>query len=226
MPLRAVVFDFDGVLVDSEPLHFRSLRDALSPEGVEITEEEYARSLLAHDDRGAIRIALESRGQAFDPARVDRIGARKVEAFARLIPQIPVFDGARGLVRGLEAEMPLAIASGARRDEVDAILRGVGLRDAFATIVGAEDAPRTKPDPAPYLEAVRRLASRASGLGPADCLAVEDSMPGIAAALGAGLKVLGVAHTYPAEKLRAAHRVVDSLVGVDAPGLRGLFASA
>jgi beta-phosphoglucomutase len=226
MPLRAAVFDFDGVIVDSEPLHFRALRDALRPEGIEITEEEYARSLLAYHDRGAIRTALESRGQTFDLARADRIEARKVETFARLIPGIPVFAGAVDLVRALAAEVPLAIASGARHDEVDAILRGVGLRDAFTTIVGAEDAPRTKPDPAPYLEAARRLASRASGLLPADCLALEDSMPGIAAALGAGMKVVGVAHTYPAEKLQAAHRVVDSLVGVDAAGLRGLFASA
>ena len=226
MPLRAVVFDFDGVIVDSEPLHYRSLHEALLPEGIEITEEEYLHAYLAYDDRGAIRRALERHGDGYDPARVDRIESHKVEIFARMIPEIPVFAGARDLVRALEPQLPLAIASGARHDEVDAILRGVGLHDAFAAIVGAEDAPRTKPDPAPYLEAARRLAVRAPGLSPADCLAIEDSMPGIAAALAAGMKVLGVAHSYPAEKLRAAHRVVDSLVGVDAAGLRGLFASA
>ena len=225
MALRAAVFDFDGVLVDSEPLHFRSLRDALRPEGVEITEDDYLHRLLAYDDREAIRIALEHHGEGSDPARRRRIEERKVGIFARLIPEVPVFDGARDLVRALEAEMPLAIASGARHDEVDAILRGVGLRDAFQTIVGAEDAERTKPDPAPYLEAARRLAARAPGLAPAECVAFEDSMAGIAAALGAGMKVVGVAHSYPAEKLRAAHRVVDSLVGVDAGGLRGLFPS-
>ncbi len=225
MPLRAVVFDFDGVIVDSEPLHFRSLRDALRPEGVEITEEEYLRVYLAYDDREAIRLALEQHGERTDPARREDIEARKVEIFARLIPEVPVFEGARDLVRALEEEMPLAIASGARHEEVDAILRGVGLRDAFETIVGAEDAERTKPDPAPYLEAARRLAARTPGLAPGECVAFEDSMAGIAAALGAGMKVVGVAHSYPAEKLRSAHRVVDSLVGVDAGGLRGLFPS-
>jgi beta-phosphoglucomutase len=225
MALRAAVFDFDGVIVDSEPLHYRALRDALRPEGVEISEGEYLQIYLAYDDREAIRLALEHHGQSPDPARRDQIEARKVETFLRLIPGIPVFDGARDLVRALEAEMPLAIASGARHDEVDAILRGVGLRDAFAAIVGAEDAPRTKPDPAPYLEAVRRLAALAPGLAPADCVAFEDSMPGIASALVAGMKVVGVAHTYTAEKLRAAHRVVDSLAGLDAGALRGLFPS-
>jgi len=223
--LRAAVFDFDGVLVDSEPLHFRSLRDALRPEGVEITEEDYRERLLAYDDREAIRIALEHHGESADPARRQRIEARKVDIFARLIPEVPVFDGARDLVRTLEAQMPLAIASGARHDEVDAILRGVGLRDAFLAIVGAEDAERTKPDPSPYLEAARRLAARTPGLAPAECVAFEDSMAGIAAALGAGMKVVGVAHSYPAEKLRAAHRVVDSLVGLDAGALRRLFPS-
>jgi beta-phosphoglucomutase len=223
--LRAAIFDFDGVIVDSEPLHYRSLRDALRPEGVEISEQEYLRIYLAYDDREAIRLALEHHGESADPARVDRIEARKIDRFARLIPEIPVFEGARDLVRALEEEMPLAIASGGRHDEVDAILRGVGLRDAFEAIVGVEDAERTKPDPAPYLEAARRLAARTPGLAPADCVAFEDSMPGIASALGAGLKVVGVTHSYPAEKLRAAHRVVDSLVGVDAGSLRGLFAS-
>ena len=225
MALRAAVFDFDGVIVDSEPLHFRSLRDALRPEGVEISEAEYLQVYLAYDDREAIRLALEHHGESTDPARRDRIEARKVETFARLIPEIPVFDGVRDLVRALEAEMPLAIASGARHDEVDAILRGVGLRDAFEAIVGAEDAERTKPDPAPYLEAARRLAARTVGLTPEECVAFEDSMPGIASALVAGMKVVGIAHSYPAEKLRAAHRVVDSLVGLDAGSLRGLFPS-
>ena len=225
MALRAAVFDFDGVIVDSEPLHFRSLRDALRGEGVEITEEDYLEHLLAYDDREAIRLALEHHGERADPARVDRVEALKVETFARLIPEVPVFEGACDLVRALEKAMPIAIASGARHDEVDAILRGVGLRDAFSAIVGAEDAERAKPDPAPYLEAARRLGARTPGLVPADCVAFEDSVPGIASALGAGMKVVGVAHSYPAEKLRAAHRVVDSLRGVDVPALRSLFAS-
>ena len=225
MPLRAAVFDFDGVIVDSEPLHYRALRAALLPEGVEITEEEYLRIYLAYDDRGAIEKALQHHGEPADPERVDRIEARKVESFAELIPGIPVFEGAREVVRALAAEVPLAIASGARHDEIEAILGGLGLRDAFQAIVGVEDAERTKPDPAPYVEAARQLAARAPGLDPGECVAFEDSIPGIAAALGAGMKVVGVAHSYPADELRAAHRVVDSLAGFDTSSLRGLFAS-
>jgi len=223
MPMRAAVFDFDGVLVDSEPLHFRSLRDSLLTEGVEITEEEYWNVYLAYDDRGALRRALEQHGEPADPERIERLAATKVARFEALLPEVPVFPGAADLVRALHTEVPLAVASGARHVEVDAILRGVGLRDAFTAIVGAEDAPRTKPDPAPYLEAVRQLAATGRALAPADCVAIEDSVPGIASALASGMKVVGVAHSYPAEKIRAAHRVVSSLVGLSPADLRGLF---
>jgi beta-phosphoglucomutase len=223
MALRATVFDFDGVIVNSEPLHYRALHDALLTEEVQITEDEYWSSYLAFDNRGAIRRALERHGEAVSPERVERLSAHMVTRFEELIPEIPVFPGAPELVRALAAEVPLAIASGARTEEVDATLRGVGLREAFQTIVGAEDVPRTKPDPAPYQEALRRLNGSTSGLAPAECLALEDTMAGIASALAAGMTVVGVAHTYPAEKLQAAHRVVDSLVGLDVDDLRGLF---
>ena len=140
-----------------------------------------------------------------------------------MIPEITVFPGARELVRALAACMPLAIASGARREEIEAILAGIGLRDAFEAVVGAEDAARTKPDPAPYLEAARQLGARVSGLAPQQCVAFEDSVPGLVAALGAGMKVVGVAHSYPAEKLRSAHRVVDALTALEPDSLEALF---
>ncbi len=91
--------------------------------------------------------------------------------------------------------------------------------------MGVDDVERAKPDPLPYLEAARRLATSAPGLAPAECVAFEDSLPGIASARGAGMKVVGVAHSYPPEKLETAHRVVDSLVGVTIDDLRGLFRS-
>jgi beta-phosphoglucomutase-like phosphatase (HAD superfamily) len=125
----------------------------------------------------------------------------------------------------LAGELPLAIASGARREEVEAILAGIGLREAFAAVVGAQDAPRTKPDPAPYLEAARLLEARAPGLAPGECVAFEDSVPGLMSALGAGMKVVGIAHSYPAETLRSAHRVVPSLAALEPASLRALFES-
>jgi beta-phosphoglucomutase len=223
MALRAAVFDFDGVIVDSEPLHFRSLRDALETESVLITHEEYWDHLLAHDDKSSIRLAFERRGERPDRERLARVERAKIERFAALIPEVPVFPGAREVIGALAAELPLAIASGARHGEIEAILTGIGLRGAFSAVVGAEDASHTKPDPAPYLEAARRLEGRAPGLVPAECVAFEDSVPGVLSALGAGMKVVGVAHTYPAERLRSAHRVVESLAALETGSLGGLF---
>lgn len=223
MALRAVVFDFDGVIVDSEPLHFRSLREALLSERVEISHEEYLEHLLALDDRSSIRLAFERRGEQADGQRLARVEQVKIDRFAALIPEVPVFPGARELIGALAAELPLAIASGARHDEIEAILGGIGLRDAFAAVVGAEDAARTKPDPAPYLEAARQLGGRVPGLTPAECVAFEDSVPGVMSALGAGMKVVGVAHSYPPEKLRSAHRVVGSLAALEPRSLGELF---
>jgi beta-phosphoglucomutase len=223
MALRAAVFDFDGVIVNSEPTHFRSLRDALRTGGVEITEEEYFSTLLAYDNRGAIRRSLALRDEPADEDRVESLAALMVTRFGELLPEIQLFKGVSKLVREMADEVPLAIASGARHVEIEAILQGVGLRDAFVTIVGVEDAAHTKPDPAPYLEASRRLEAHVEGLPPGNCIAFEDSLPGISSAIDAGMRVVAVSSSCPAEKLQNAHRVVDSLVGLNVEDLRGLF---
>jgi HAD superfamily hydrolase (TIGR01509 family) len=221
--MRAVLFDFDGVLVNSEPLHYRATRDALVGEGITIDEDEYWRHLLAHDDREAIRIALERHGIPYDAARVEATAVRKAEAFDALLSEVPFFPGARELARSLSREMPLAIASGALRREIEAILEAGGIREAFAAVVGADDVSRSKPDPEPYLTAMARLAGRAPGLHPGECLVVEDSFTGIAAGRAAGMKVLAVTNSYPAAKLAAAHQVVGSLVGLQSAHLRRIF---
>lgn len=224
MPLRAVVFDFDGVLVDSEPLHFRALRGGLQSEGIAIDEDEYYARYAAYDDRTAIRLALEQHGTPYDAERVGRTAKRKSELFDELLPGIPFFPGARELVRDLARELPLAIASGALRSEIERILAAGGLRECFRAVVGAEDVERTKPDPLPYASAVALLARECSGLRPEDCVAFEDTMAGIASARAAGLKVIGVTHTYPAEKLGAAHRVAPGLSAIARADLDALFA--
>jgi beta-phosphoglucomutase len=221
--MRAVLFDFDGVLVDSEPMHYRALRDCLVAEGLDIDEDEYARFYLAYDDRESIRIALERHGIPCDLDRLDQAARRKAGLYESLMTEIPFFPGARALIRELSGQVPLGIASGARRAEIEGILRAAGIRSSFGAVVGADDVARTKPDPEPYLAAMRGLESAAPGLRPEECLVVEDSMPGIAAGLAAGMKVLAVSHTYPPEKLRAAHRVVASLEGLDTEGLRAMF---
>ncbi len=221
--IRAVLFDFDGVIVNSEPLHFRAMRDSLLPEGISIDEDEYAASYLAYDDREALRIALERHGRTAGRDRVAAVAARKAALFDGMIAGVPFFPGARELVRALAAEMPLAIASGALRGEIERILAAAQLRDAFQVIVGADDVGSGKPHPEPYLTALARLGR--AELAASDCLVIEDSVAGIAAGRAAGMKVLGVTHTYPAAKLSAAHHLVDALTGLTPASLQALFES-
>ncbi len=224
MSLRAVLFDFDGVLVNSEPLHFAALRDALAPEGIDLDVEEYARTYLAYDDWEAVRIALAQHGMSRDSGRVAAVAARKAEIFETMLVHIPLFPGVRELVLGLAAAYPLAIASGARHCEIESMLSAAGLLEAFTAIVGADDVASTKPHPEPYLAAMARLADRAPGIVPAECLVFEDSMAGIASGLAAGMKVVAVAHSYAPEKLLAAHHVIPSLEGLPVERVQSLFA--
>ena len=221
--VRGAVFDFDGVLVDSEPLHFTALRDSLLAEGIPLEEPEYAARYLAYSDREAIRLVLEDRGFGFDGARVDAIARRKAELFGAAMPGIHFFPGARELVLRLSAQIPVGIASGARRPEIEAILEIAGLRPAFSVIVGAEDVARGKPDPEPYLTAAAGLRRRSTDVEPAACIAFEDSVAGIASARAAGMKVVAVTNSYPAPRLTAAQKVVASLADLSADSLEALF---
>lgn len=221
--LRAAIFDFDGVLVDSEPLHFEALRAALRPEGIEIELEEYNREYLAFDDRGAIRTALARHRQTPGFERVASIAERKARLFAEMMDEVELLPGVESLVLALAGEMPVGIASGALHAEIERILAACGLRAAFCEIVGADDVQQTKPHPEPYLTAMRRMTRYDPELEAPDCLVIEDSMAGIAAGLAAGMKVLAVTNSYPAERLTAAHRVVPSLAGLRPSDLRAIF---
>jgi len=223
MAMKAVIFDFDGVIVDSEPMHYRALRESLVADGITITAEEYARDYLAYTDRECIRIAFERHDVGRDPERLEATAERKAQIFDALLAQVPFFEGVRELIGDLAQRVPLAIASGALTHEIERILQAGGLRSKFFTIVGADDVSRGKPHPEPYLTAMARLRARVPDLVPADCVVFEDSVAGIAAGLAAGMKVVGVAHTYPPAKLQSAHRVVPALKGLDAHALQGFF---
>src|SRR6266508_1797496 len=153
--MRAVVFDFDGVLVDSEPLHFEALRDAMLSEGITVTREDYFAKYLAFDDRGAIRRVLEDHGISPDLEQMDRIARLKVARFGEVLKNVTFFPGARYVVRALAAEVPLGIASGARHAEIEAILSAGELREPLSVTARAADTTRIRPDRTPHLPAPR-----------------------------------------------------------------------
>lgn len=216
--LRAVIFDFDGVIADTEPLHFAAFRKVLAEIGVALTEADYYANYLGYDDKGCFAAALAANGRPAPPATVADLVARKAGAYMEHIRRhLVVFPGVRELVRGAAARYRLAIASGALRHEIEFILEQAGIRKEFAQITSAEDVTRGKPDPEGFLHALASLNRErpAEPLAAADCLVIEDSIPGIRAARAAGMKVLAVANTHTIQDLREADAVTHSLEGMN-----------
>ncbi len=210
--LRAIVFDFDGVIVDSERLIFELTREMAAREGWTVTEEEYFRDYLALDDRGIIEHLYRSHGRPIDPPRRDELAKWKFDAYQNLIRDgLPAMPGAVEFVRKAAAQFPFAIASGSMRAEIEHLLTKLGLRESFAVLATADDCERSKPDPEVYLKALaglRKLPTLASPpLAAAECLAIEDAPLGVVSAHRAGMKCLALAYSRPLDELRHAEWV-------------------
>ena len=222
--LQAIVFDFDGVIVDSEPLHYRAFLAVGRPLGVSFSYDEYLAEYVGFDDRDAFRHMLASAGQPVDEAAVAELCERKQPAFDELVEREP--DGRAFAIPGsLElidechaAGFPMAIASGATRADIELMLHKLGRRDRFDIIVTADDVARSKPDPASYALAAERL-----GVAPGSCLAIEDTAAGLASAAAAGLQTLALTTTTDADALTQAARVLPDLSGVTLDQLRGWY---
>jgi HAD superfamily hydrolase (TIGR01509 family) len=207
--IRAVVFDFDGVIANSEPLHFRAYRDVLVERGINLSERDYYDRYLGYDDIGAFRAIADDASVPLTEADIADLVAQKAVRLEALEQADSVlFPGAREAVQRLGACWPLAIASGALKPEILRVLDHESLRSHFPVVVSAEDTSASKPDPAPYVRAVDLLASRNGSLLPSECVAIEDSRWGLVSARAAGLRTIGITHTYPAADLADASDVV------------------
>jgi HAD superfamily hydrolase (TIGR01509 family) len=224
--LRAIVFDFDGVIADSEPLHFRAFRDVLTDAGVDLAERDYYTRYLGYDDLGAFRAIATDRGRPWSVADLASLAARKAARMEALEHDASVlFPGAADAIRRAAALVPLAIASGALGAEIRRVLDAADLTRHFAAIVSAEDTPASKPAPDPYRRAVALLSAAAGdpALLASDCVAIEDSRWGIESARAAGLRTVGVTGSFDAGELSQADLVIASLVDLDVARLQRLL---
>ena len=234
--LRAIIFDFDGVIVDSEPLIFKLTEQMAAQEGWSISEEEYYRDYLALDDRGIVEHLYRTHGRAVDLARRDELVGWKARVYRELIRDngLPPLPGAVEFVRQVAREFPLAIASGSLRVEIEHLLGKLGLREAFQVLVAADDVERSKPEPEVFLkalEALRRLprfrsdgsGSGASTLLAGECLVIEDAPNGVRAAHAAGMKCLALAHSRPTSELKHAEWVYRDFPEVDIGSVAATF---
>ena len=243
MPLRAVIFDFDGVIANSEPLHLRAYQEVLAEIDITLTSADYYARYLGYNDVGVFKAVASDRGQGLDDGELCKLITAKSERLEALLGGADVIvPDAIDCVRRLAAALPLAIASGALLKEIEMILKWVGLRDCFHAIVSADAGIRSKPAPDPYLRAVelleasKNLEPRTKHQKPStrhqtpsikhrslSCyVAIEDSRWGIESALAAGLRCVAVTQTYDPDELRQADLVVPNLSGLTLEMLRDL----
>ena len=211
--VQAIIFDFDGVIANSEPLHLRAFQQALGDAGLYLGADEYYSRYLGYDDVGVFQALSRDRALNWDDEDVTALVALKgAKLQAMLHAGEVLFPGAADFIRRSAAAVPIAIASGALRHEIDEIVGAAGLAPLFAAIVASGDTPESKPSPAPYRLAFERLRD-ASGLtlDPWRCVAIEDSRWGLDSARGAGLRCVGVTNSYPANELGHAELVVSGL---------------
>ena len=206
MDIKAIVFDFDGVLADSEMLHLRVYNELLAPAGVTLSTEEYCERYLGFDDEGAFQQVARDRNLMLGDEEIEMLIVEKARRFEALVGASNVlYPSAAACVRRLGSEWPLGIASGARRGEIELMLRGAGLLDAFRFIVAAGETDNGKPAPDPYLR-----AAELHGVPPRTCVAIEDSHAGLESAREAGMRTVAIGTTYPRNTL-VADAVIDSL---------------
>lgn len=226
--LRAVIFDFDGIIVNSEPLILKLTQKMAALEGWTVSDEEYYRDYLALDDRGIIDHLYASHGQPLDTVRRDELVAWKSQRYQDIIRDgLPAMPGVVEFVTELARHYPLAIASGSLRAEIHHLLTRLELREKFSVLATADDCERSKPDPEVYRLALFRLRAlrefRDLPLQPQDCIAIEDAPLGVVAAHAAGLKCLALAHSRPADELQHADLVAAEFASVDLRNIRALF---
>ena len=224
--LDAYITDFDGVMVDSEPLHFRGFAEILAVDNIELTWEAYSSTYLSLDDHDCIKAVAADQGRVFTEQHLQAM----IEAKSRLMLElmagdIQVFPGVEAILAAMAGtDVPLAICSGCLRAEVELCSRTVGIWDYFDAAVTARDVAHGKPHPEGYTKALaqfREITGR--DLQGGRCVVTEDSPGGIASAKSAGMNVVAVTNSYSTEALGQADRIVDSLEGLTPVSLSDWF---
>ncbi|UCC22716.1 MAG: HAD family phosphatase [Planctomycetota bacterium] len=212
--LRAVIFDFDGVITDSEILHLRTFNEVLAQYDIEITTRDYYTQYLGSTDFDCFKVLSDKHGLRLDERGIESLVRQKNEAFEQLAKtEGRIIEGVRGFFELLrDNNVRMAICSGSLRTEIELLLDEAGLRHFFEAVVSAEEVKKFKPDPEGFLLALRKLNETGhSPIQPAECVAIEDSHWGLEAAKRAGMHTVAVTNSYDARQLASAEKIVGNL---------------
>ena len=219
MSIRAIAFDLDGTLCDTEPLHFEAFAQVVRPAGIEIPREEYFSRLIGLNDHDCFATLLREHGLDADEARVADLIVRKAVVYGAMIADRDVlYPGADAFVRRCAERFPLILVTGTLHAEAEVILQRANLRGLFTDIIAAEDTARGKPEPDGFLTALGRLGfilRPHPSIVAAECLAIEDTTAGVEAARRAGMKVLALCQTTSEPELRDADLIRPTIAATD-----------
>ena len=218
--LRAIIFDFDGVIADVESLHLKAFNSVLSKEGVKISEKEYYESYLALDDRSFFETVFRDYGIIYNNKKIRKYLQIKSNIYKRSIDNnLKIFPGVPEFIADASKRYILAIGSGALRSEIEMILKKVNLLKYFNVIVSADEVENCKPDPQVFIEALRRindvLEPKENEVYPQDCVVIEDSVAGMRAARAANMRCIAVTNSYSEDYFKDADMVVSHLSDIN-----------
>lgn len=223
--LKAIIFDFDGVIADTEPVHLESFKSVLSDMDVPLSDEDYYKKYLAYDDKALFTEVLKSFSKEPDDVLVRSLTAKKNSLVTRAFNErVDLFPGFLSYLEAVKGRYLLAISSGALRSEINLVLEKFGIKSDFHAITAADDVVNCKPDPEVFLTSLRSLnqISR-DGILPGECLVFEDSISGIKAAKSADMKCVAVSNSYDKKSLSEADVIVNGFEGLDMRYLESLF---
>jgi beta-phosphoglucomutase-like phosphatase (HAD superfamily) len=204
---QAFIFDMDGVVVDSEPLHERAFLDVLEEIGFGRT---HGIDFPAYYGKSDLVVWRDFIARHRPAQSLEELLARKEEKFGGLLREEPIFSGLPELLAKLSPRCPLALASGSRHSTINAVLAMRGLRRFFRVVVSSEDVAHGKPAPDIFLRTATLL-----DVAPGECCVIEDSASGVEAALAAGMTVIAITNSLPAEKLSRASNVVETYAEIE-----------
>ncbi len=223
--LRAVIFDFDGVITDSEILHLRTFNEVLAQYGIEIPTGDYYTEYLGSTDFDCFMVLSDKHGLGLDEQGIENLVRQKNEIYEELAKtEGKIIEGVRGFLEMLkDNNVRMAICSGSLLTEIELLLDEAGLRNFFEAIVSAEEVKKFKPDPEGFLLALRKLNEKGLNLISAgECIAIEDSHWGLEAARRAGMHTIAITNSYDAERLASAEKTVDILTELTMSDLQEL----
>ena len=198
--LRAILFDCDGVIADTEPVHFKLFQEVLAEEGISLSESQYYEEYVGMRDKECFEAVFVRATKSLSADKLVGLIQKKHHLIDKRFRQnLVIFKPTIELIHAARKECILAVVSGGLRKEIEQILEIAGITDAFQTVIAAEDVPAGKPDPAGYLLGLQRL-----GVHPKEAIGIEDTIPGIQAVQGAGMKCVALANGFSSTDLKMA----------------------